>query len=68
LLPAIPPLAISFFTFEFVHYLIEVRRGAPPLRDPLDLALFAIFFPSLAAGPIGARSIAGPGRRGRPSA
>src|SRR5438093_5461361 len=51
-LPATPPLAISFFTFEFVHYLIEVRRGAPPLRNPLDFALFAIFFPSLAAGPI----------------
>jgi alginate O-acetyltransferase complex protein AlgI len=51
-LPATPPLAISFFTFEFVHYLVEVRRGGPPLRNPIDFALFAIFFPSLAAGPI----------------
>jgi alginate O-acetyltransferase complex protein AlgI len=46
------PLAISFFTFEFVHYLYEVRRKRPPIRKPLDFALFTIFFPSLVAGPI----------------
>lgn len=46
------PLAISFFTFEFVHYLYEVRRKRPPIRHPLDFALFTIFFPSLVAGPI----------------
>jgi alginate O-acetyltransferase complex protein AlgI len=51
-LPAMPPLAISFFTFEFVHYLVEVRRGGPPIRSPIDFALFTVFFPSLAAGPI----------------
>src|SRR4051812_8105490 len=52
LLPALPPLGISFFTFEFVHYLIEVRRGHRPIRSPLSFALFAIFWPSLVAGPI----------------
>ena len=47
------PLAISFFTFEFVHYLYEVRvRGRTPIRNPLHFALFAIFFPTLASGPI----------------
>ena len=47
------PLGISFFTFEFVHYLFEVRvTGRQPVRNPLHFALFAIFFPSLAAGPI----------------
>jgi alginate O-acetyltransferase complex protein AlgI len=47
------PLAISFFTFEFVHYLYEVRvRGREPIANPLHFALFAIFFPTLAAGPI----------------
>lgn len=52
LLPAAPPLAISFFAFEFIHYLFEVRRGAEPIRNPLRFLLFSIFFPSLVAGPI----------------
>jgi alginate O-acetyltransferase complex protein AlgI len=52
LLPAAPPLAISFFAFEFIHYLYEVRRGAEPIRNPLRFLLFAIFFPTLIAGPI----------------
>lgn len=52
ILPATPPLAISFFTFEFVHYLFEVRRGGAPIKNPMDFAQFAIFFPSLVSGPI----------------
>jgi alginate O-acetyltransferase complex protein AlgI len=52
LLPIAPPLAISFFTFEFVHYLVEVHRGHPPMRRPGQFALFSIYFPSLVAGPI----------------
>jgi alginate O-acetyltransferase complex protein AlgI len=51
-LPAAPPLAISFFAFEFIHYLYEVRRGGEPIRHPLRFLLFATFFPSLVAGPI----------------
>jgi len=51
-LPAAPPLAISFFTFEFVHYLYDVRKGRMRITNPVDFALFAIFFPSLVAGPI----------------
>ena len=51
-LPSLPPLAISFFVFEFIHYLFEVRRGHPPITNPLHFALFAIFWPSLVAGPI----------------
>jgi alginate O-acetyltransferase complex protein AlgI len=43
---------VSFFTFEFVHYLVEVRRGGEPIRNPLRFLLFAIFFPSLVSGPI----------------
>ena len=46
------PLGMSFFAFEFVHYLYEVRKGAAPIRNPLHFAIFAIFFPSLVAGPI----------------
>ncbi|MBS1954402.1 MAG: MBOAT family protein [Cyanobacteria bacterium SZAS-4] len=51
-LPGAPPLAISFFTFEFVHYLYEVRRGHPPIKSLADFAQFTFFFPSLVAGPI----------------
>jgi len=51
-MPGAPPLGISFFAFEFVHYLEEVRRGGEPIRNPLKFLLFAIFFPSLVAGPI----------------
>jgi alginate O-acetyltransferase complex protein AlgI len=51
-LPAAAPLAISFFVFEFVHYLVEVGRGQPPIRDPIDFGLFALFWPSIVAGPV----------------
>jgi len=50
--PDLLPLGISFFTFEFVHYLVEVGRGEEPLADPRDFAYFALFFPSIIAGPI----------------
>jgi len=46
------PLAISFFTFQKLAYLIDSARGeAKPMR-PLDFTLFAAFFPQLIAGPI----------------
>ena len=51
-MPGAPPLGVSFFTFEFVHYLYEVKQGGEPIRNPLKFLLFAIFFPSLVAGPI----------------
>jgi len=52
IMPGAPPLGISFFAFEFIHYLFEVRRGQEPIRNPFKFLLFAIFFPSLVAGPI----------------
>jgi alginate O-acetyltransferase complex protein AlgI len=51
-LPAAPPLALSFFAFEFVHYLYDVSHGAPPLRHPARFTAFTLYFPSLVAGPI----------------
>jgi alginate O-acetyltransferase complex protein AlgI len=51
-LPAAPPLAVSFFTFEFVHYLYDVSHGKPSIRKLSDFAAFGFFFPSLVAGPI----------------
>lgn len=46
------PLAISFFTFEFIHYLFEVYRGGPTIKSFTLFALFAAFFPTQIAGPI----------------
>ncbi len=46
------PLAISFFTFEFIHYLFEIYRGRKPIDSFVLFALFAAFFPTQIAGPI----------------
>lgn len=51
-LPIILPLGISFFVFEFIHYLVDVRAGNKPIVSPLRFGLFAAFFPSQIAGPI----------------
>jgi alginate O-acetyltransferase complex protein AlgI len=51
-LDVILPLGISFFAFEFIHYLTDVYRGGKPIRGVVDFALFAAFFPSQLAGPI----------------
>ncbi|HKV42882.1 MAG TPA: MBOAT family O-acyltransferase [Blastocatellia bacterium] len=52
LLPGAPPLAVSFFVFEFVHYLYDVRKGGEPIRNPIRFGSFAIFWPSIVAGPV----------------
>ena len=52
IVPSVIPLGISFFTFEFVHYLIEVRRGRAPLKLRSEFLAFALFWPTLVAGPI----------------
>jgi alginate O-acetyltransferase complex protein AlgI len=46
------PLGISFFVFEFIHYAVEVYRGKPLVKNFMDFALFASFFPTQIAGPI----------------
>lgn len=46
------PLGISFFTFEFIHYLFEIYRGNKPIDSFTLFALFAAFFPTQIAGPI----------------
>ncbi len=46
------PLAISFFTFEFVHVLVDIYLGKIERLEPLDFATFTMFFPTLVAGPI----------------
>ncbi len=47
------PLGISFFTFEFIHYLVDVYLGKVGRKASLlDFSLFAFFFPSLVSGPV----------------
>ncbi|MBV8809493.1 MAG: MBOAT family protein [Acidobacteriaceae bacterium] len=46
------PLAISFFTFEFAHFIIEVHRRHIDRFSLRDFASFALFFPTMVAGPI----------------
>ncbi len=47
------PLGISFYTFQSVGYLMDVKRGKYlPERNILRYALFASFFPQMIQGPI----------------
>lgn len=46
------PLAISFFTFQQIAYLVDSYRGETTEYDFLNYALFVTFFPQLIAGPI----------------
>jgi len=46
------PLAISFFTFEQIVFLVTVYRGEARERDVLSYGVFITFFPHLIAGPI----------------
>lgn len=46
------PLAISFFTFQQIAYLVDSYRGLCKERDLIKYCLFITFFPQLIAGPI----------------
>jgi alginate O-acetyltransferase complex protein AlgI len=46
------PLAISFFTFTQIAYLVDAYHGVTEAYDFLYYALFVSFFPHLIAGPI----------------
>ena len=46
------PLAISFFTFQQVAYLVDVWRGVTPVSRFSSYALAVTIFPHLIAGPI----------------
>src|SRR6202012_1013477 len=46
------PLVISFFTFEQIAFLVDIRRGHPWRPDLLKFAVFVSCFPRLVAGPI----------------
>src|SRR5215469_9719231 len=46
------PLAVSFFTFEQIAFLVSAYRGEPGARDFVSYCLFITSFPHLLAGPI----------------
>ncbi|WP_299412228.1 MBOAT family protein [Acaryochloris sp. IP29b_bin.148] len=46
------PLAISFFTFQQIAYLVDVYRDTAKKYSFFDYSLFVGFFPQLIAGPI----------------
>jgi alginate O-acetyltransferase complex protein AlgI len=52
--PPLPFVAgISFFTFQAITYLIDVKRGiSPATKNVVSLGLYIAFFPKLIAGPI----------------
>jgi alginate O-acetyltransferase complex protein AlgI len=52
LLRLVLPLGISFFTFEFIHYLVDIYRGDLPVHSFSKFHVFAAFFPTQIAGPI----------------
>jgi alginate O-acetyltransferase complex protein AlgI len=52
LLRLVLPLGISFFTFEFIHYLVDIYRGEVPVHSFTKFHVFAAFFPTQIAGPI----------------
>ncbi|MCC7364900.1 MAG: MBOAT family protein [Dehalococcoidia bacterium] len=46
------PVAISFFTFHAISYLVDVGRDEVKPMSLLNFALYLSFFPHLVAGPI----------------
>ena len=46
------PVGISFFTFQAMSYVIDLRRGVIEPMKFLDFAVYLSFFPQLVAGPI----------------
>ena len=46
------PVGISFFTFQAISYVVDVKRGEATPAPLLDFAVYLSFFPQLVAGPI----------------
>ena len=46
------PLGVSFFTFQKISYLVDLRRGDRHFYGLLEFFAFVTFFPQLIAGPI----------------
>ncbi len=49
----IPPLGISFYTFQLIAYLADVKKGiCSPISSPAEMGVFTLFYPKISAGPI----------------
>ncbi len=46
------PIGISFFTFQAISYVVDVKRRQVEPAGALDFAVYLSFFPHLVAGPI----------------
>ena len=46
------PVGISFFTFQAISYVVDVKRRLVEPANLLDVAVYLSFFPHLVAGPI----------------
>lgn len=46
------PLGVSFYVFQKVSYLVDLKRGQAKVYPLLDFVLFVTFFPQLVAGPL----------------
>src|SRR3954462_5820777 len=46
------PLGISFFTFQHIMYLADLRAGRADAMGLLEYALYVAFFPRVIAGPL----------------
>lgn len=56
----VAPLAISFYTFQQISFLVDVARGKVALEGLVRYTSFVAFFPTLLAGPISLYSEIGP--------
>lgn len=51
-LRVVMPLAISFYTFQFISFQVDTYRGQIEKPDAVRFTLFMLFFPHLISGPI----------------
>jgi alginate O-acetyltransferase complex protein AlgI len=56
----VAPLAISFYTFQQISFLVDIARGKVVLEGLIRYTSFVAFFPTLLAGPISLYSEIGP--------
>jgi alginate O-acetyltransferase complex protein AlgI len=56
----VAPLAISFYTFQQISFLVDIARGKVVLEGLVRYTSFVAFFPTLLAGPITLYSELGP--------
>jgi alginate O-acetyltransferase complex protein AlgI len=46
------PVGVSFFTFQAISYVVDVKRRLVEPASTVDVAIYLSFFPHLVAGPI----------------